>query len=337
MIAVTIDRGLGVPVRQQIRAALINDIARGALRVGDPLPSVRDLAESLRVAPATVSQVYAELKESGLVSARMGAGTYVARCALTLPHAREGIAGILDEMDRLVDRATEIGLPPADIVSALTARAVRRVARVPRPGFVVVGLFPDATRSYADCIAGQVGEAASVTPVVLGPEPAEPDPNAVLHLRGADLIITFASLNERIAAIAPETPIVGLRFIPAETTRLALASLDPMARVAVVSRFADFLPVLELGVRRFAPHVANVTALEFDAPGLAQAVAECSVVVASTGAEAAFDLAPPAAGRIEYRHIPDPGDVARLILPRLSCPGIPVPERPARGGRKEAS
>lgn len=316
---VTLDRSLGIPVRQQIRAALVHHVSSGRLGPGAALPSVRDLAETLGVAPMTVSKVYADLKESGLVEARVGSGTFVADSPLAQIAARDEIAATLTELDGLVDRIAAAGLEASDLLALLNARAIRRVAGGTRPSVLVVGLFNDATRSYAQRVAEQVGPAAIVTPLVLGTDPGQVDPPDAALLRGACLVVTFASLHERIAAIAPGTPIVSVRFIPAESTRMALASLDPMARIAVVSRFADFLPVLELGVRRFAPHVAQVTALDMAAPELGRVVAECDVVVMSTGAEAAADLAPRDAVRIEYRHIPDPGDLARLVLPRLAA------------------
>ena len=68
-----IDRSLGIPVRQQIRAALVHRISTGALMAGAPLPSVRDLAEQTGVAPMTVTKIYADLKDSGLVEARVEA------------------------------------------------------------------------------------------------------------------------------------------------------------------------------------------------------------------------------------------------------------------------
>ena len=337
MTAITIDRDLGLPVRQQIRAAFVDRICSGLLGVGAPLPSVRDLARSIGVAPMTVSKAYADLKAGGLVETRAGSGTFVAGSAL----ARLGAAGELDavlaEVDAVVDRIAGADVAAADAMGLLTSRAIRRLTSGRRPSFVLVGLFHSATESYASRVAEQIGAGASVTSMVLSADASHDGADAAARLRAADLVITFASLHARVAAVAPDTPIVSVRFIPAESTRMALAALDPMARVAVVSRFADFLPVLELGVRRFAPHVASVTALPMASPDLPQVVAGCDAVVMSTGAEAAGDLAPAEAVRFEYRHIPDPGDVARLVLPRLAARATLASDEPLRDDEKEAS
>jgi GntR family transcriptional regulator len=53
-------------------------LVRGTLSPEDALPSVRELASSLRINPRTVSQAYLELEREGLVRVRPGKGTFVA-------------------------------------------------------------------------------------------------------------------------------------------------------------------------------------------------------------------------------------------------------------------
>ena len=52
-------------------------VATGELRPADSLPSVRQLAGTLRINPATVVQAYRSLETDGFVEIRQGAGTYV--------------------------------------------------------------------------------------------------------------------------------------------------------------------------------------------------------------------------------------------------------------------
>jgi len=70
--------------------------------------------------------------------------------------------------------------------------------------------------------------------------------------------------------------------------------------------------------------------------GLTALVASCDVLVLSTGAEAVSDLAPAAAVRIEYRHMPDPGDVERAVRPHLLSAAVPAAADPLHAN-KEAS
>jgi len=312
-----VDRSLSSPLIHQIRARLVHEISSGSLAIGAPLPSVRDLAEAMGVSTMTVSKTYAELKAQGLVATHVGSGTFVADSPLARLSGDHNGRNLLSEMDGLVDSALAAGLDIADLTSLFQARAIHRAGGAARKRVFMVGLFDGATRSYARRLTEQLGPEISVTPLIL--EQNDPTAEAAAALREADIIVTFASLRDRLVALAPGCPVVAIRFIPAETTRMALAALDPMARMVVVSWLPDFLPVLELGVRRFAPHVQDVTATTMDDPDLPRLVAGADVLVLATGAETVAVHARPGAEQIEYLHMPDPGDVRRLIRPHLDA------------------
>jgi len=72
-----IDPRKPTPLYEQIAARVRVAIASGDLVVGEALPSVRALANDLRVNPATVVQAYRELAADGFVEKRHGQGTFV--------------------------------------------------------------------------------------------------------------------------------------------------------------------------------------------------------------------------------------------------------------------
>lgn len=53
-------------------------IANGELKLGDPLPSVRNLAKSLEVSTLSVQRAYAELQKEGIIEGIEGKGNFVA-------------------------------------------------------------------------------------------------------------------------------------------------------------------------------------------------------------------------------------------------------------------
>ena len=318
---VQIDRKSGISLRLQLKGAIEEGISFGELPIGSSLPSVRDMAVQAAVAPMTVAKVYAELKASGLVETRFGSGTLVADSPTARMASGAEMARLRATIDQVTDLAIGLGARPEDIPGLINARVSARLAQGRRKYVVMVGLFADATTSYAHRVAAQVGDQAVVEATTL--DQIEADPDRGKRLRGADLVLTFANLQAAVTKAIPGVPILSIRFIPSEATRMALASIDPMARVALVSRFADFLPVLTLGVRRFAAHVRDVVAANLDDPGIATLLADCGVVVLATGADAAAAMAQPGAQRIEYRHIPDPGDIDRLVMPLLTPAIIP--------------
>lgn len=66
------------PLYLQIAESVRQEIAYGALRAGDTLPSLRVVAERWRCTVGTVQRAYAELAREGLVTTRFGQGTRVA-------------------------------------------------------------------------------------------------------------------------------------------------------------------------------------------------------------------------------------------------------------------
>jgi GntR family transcriptional regulator len=66
------------PIWMQIEEGIRRMISLGAFKPGGAVPSVRDLARSLRVNPNTVARVYQRLTEAGVLAVKRGEGTYVA-------------------------------------------------------------------------------------------------------------------------------------------------------------------------------------------------------------------------------------------------------------------
>src|SRR3954469_14389460 len=67
----------GKPVYLQVVDQVKAAAAAGALRTGEPLPSIRPLAETLRVNRNTVAKAYAELESQGVIETIAGKGCFV--------------------------------------------------------------------------------------------------------------------------------------------------------------------------------------------------------------------------------------------------------------------
>ena len=68
----------GIAIYLQIESQIRQGMAAGALRLNDPLPSVRKMAAELRVNPNTVARAYSNLERDGLIRTVPGGGTYIA-------------------------------------------------------------------------------------------------------------------------------------------------------------------------------------------------------------------------------------------------------------------
>ena len=95
-------------------------VASGALRPGDPLPSVRDLAREQRINPNTVAKAYQRLAEAGVLESRRGEGTFVAERPPAMP-AAEKTRLLREGATRLAMLAVNLGATRGETVSALQA------------------------------------------------------------------------------------------------------------------------------------------------------------------------------------------------------------------------
>jgi GntR family transcriptional regulator len=75
------------PIWRQIEEGMRRMISLGTLAPGAAVPSVRELAQQLRVNPNTVARAYQRLTDGGVFSVRRGEGTFVADVPVQLKKA----------------------------------------------------------------------------------------------------------------------------------------------------------------------------------------------------------------------------------------------------------
>jgi len=67
----------GKPVYLQLVDQVKTAAASGSVQAGEPLPSIRPLAEELRVNRNTIAKAYAELERQGVIETAAGKGCFV--------------------------------------------------------------------------------------------------------------------------------------------------------------------------------------------------------------------------------------------------------------------
>src|SRR3954470_11581750 len=125
MIEFSLDAGSGVSPYLQVAQQVRHALRLGLLRVGDQLPTVKDVVARLAINPNTVLKAYRELERDGLVAARPGVGTFVTR---TL--ADDSLAAhepLRQDLQRWLTKARLAGLEEESI-EALFASTFRAVS-----------------------------------------------------------------------------------------------------------------------------------------------------------------------------------------------------------------
>src|SRR5438128_5497586 len=103
------------PLYAQLERSIRFAIATGKLRVGEQLPTVRQLAVDLRINANTVARVYAELERSGVLETRRGVGSFVSAGPADARSPREHERRLRAFVTRVLADAAAAGFTRNDI------------------------------------------------------------------------------------------------------------------------------------------------------------------------------------------------------------------------------
>ena len=104
----------GLAVYDQIVRQVKFAVADGALRSGDLVPSVRELARELAINPNTVARAYRQLQDDGVLEAVRGTGLSIAAAARKQCQA-ERTKLIRSRLRLVLEEALHSGLDTDDI------------------------------------------------------------------------------------------------------------------------------------------------------------------------------------------------------------------------------
>jgi GntR family transcriptional regulator len=109
MMNLEIDFRSGIPIYLQVVERIKERLAAGLLKPGDQLPTVRSLAQELRVNFNTIARAYRIMDESGIISTQQGRGTYILE--VPSPEVAESIRrqALQDLTQRFIQDAERLG------------------------------------------------------------------------------------------------------------------------------------------------------------------------------------------------------------------------------------
>ena len=117
------------PLYAQLTRAIQFAIATGKLRIGEQLPTVRQMAVDLKINANTVAKVYAELERTGIVETRRGVGTFVCARHFEAKQKRQHDNELSDFADRIVAEAGAMGFTLDDLLDQLQSRRKKELRK----------------------------------------------------------------------------------------------------------------------------------------------------------------------------------------------------------------
>jgi GntR family transcriptional regulator len=114
-LSLQLDFHSGLPIYTQIVNQVQSQLANGMLKPGDQLPTVRALAQELRVNFNTVARAYRILDEARIISTQQGRGTFITE--ILLPYVAEKLRNESLEAltKRFIDEAIRLGFSEREI------------------------------------------------------------------------------------------------------------------------------------------------------------------------------------------------------------------------------
>jgi GntR family transcriptional regulator len=118
-----LDLQSGVPVYRQIIDQVLGGMAAGALREGDQLPTVRQVAVDLSINPNTVVRAYRELEIRGVLETQQGTGTFISQQKVKADEVerRRQLGQLVTEF---VSRAGASGFTVEELLGELNERSI---------------------------------------------------------------------------------------------------------------------------------------------------------------------------------------------------------------------
>ena len=106
-----------IPIYLQIIDEIKIMIASGSLKLGEKLPSVRELAQNLGVNPNTIQRAFSVLEQEGLVFAERTAGRYITNDEVIIMNLKENLA--TEELNKFLDYMKKIGFTKEEIIEKI--------------------------------------------------------------------------------------------------------------------------------------------------------------------------------------------------------------------------
>lgn len=116
---IIISNSTGTPIYEQIASQIKAMIMQGTLKEGDALPSMRTLAQDLRVSVITTKRAYEILETEGMIESFTGRGSFVSAQDPMLMR-EQNLREIEMHLSKAADIAKRSGITQAEVAEILS-------------------------------------------------------------------------------------------------------------------------------------------------------------------------------------------------------------------------
>lgn len=132
-LTLLLDFHSGLPIYTQIVNQVQSQLANGILKPGDQLPTVRALAEELRINFNTVARAYRILDEARIISTQQGRGTYITEIPPPETTKKLRNESLSELTQRFINEAIRLGFSEREISQMVRGKLKNEPSRSESP------------------------------------------------------------------------------------------------------------------------------------------------------------------------------------------------------------
>ena len=112
---IIISNSSSVPIYEQIKNQIINQIMSNELLEGESIPSIRSLASDIKISVMTIKKAYDELESEGYIKSVQGKGTFVAPKNIELAKEQAN-KEIENHISKIINIASRFNIDKKEII-----------------------------------------------------------------------------------------------------------------------------------------------------------------------------------------------------------------------------
>lgn len=279
---ININKKSGVPIYIQVKNHIMSEIRSGNLKIGDKMPTERELAQKLNTSRNTISSAYNLLEQEGILISYQGRGTFVAEEAGTWRQSSNKDK-LLKIIDLGLEEALEMGLNPKEFLALVQGRIKEREELIKRINAIYVECNIEQARSFAKELTSTTN--LNVTPMVIS-DLINRNERTQRALEEAQFIIsTFNHVNEVVSLTSDlNKDVLGVAINPCLETIVKIARYPANTQFGLVCLSKEFHFKVENALKSAGLDIKEIIATTGRNPEDVEAVVKASdVVIVSPG------------------------------------------------------
>lgn len=235
---IKIDRKSGIPIYIQVKNQIMDEIKNGNLKIGEKMPTERELAKQINTSRNTVSAAYNLLEQEGVLISYQGRGTFVAEEAKTWKKY-----SIKDKLLKIIDlgleEALEMGLDTKEFLALVQDRIKEREEFIKK----VNAIFIECNIEQAKEFSKELSQATNlnVVPMVIADLENMNEKTRTVIEEAQLVIATFNHVNEVKNLISDfNKDVFGVAITPCLETIVKIARYPKETRFGLVCISKEF-------------------------------------------------------------------------------------------------